>query len=386
MDKKIDTWDRHEDDWKGSFNFVLVIYFVIMFAFITVRVIAGLGWLSNLPPAVVEIGFSIVSQVLIMTAIPLFAVHAWRRKRRDTTIKETFASKGFDKPTWRVLGFAVLLGAIAYFFNIFISGLFNGVLAILGYRFPGGGGVETWSGVSGLFVLLALVAVLPGFCEEVTHRGMLMRSFIPRLGVMKAILFSSVMFGFMHLNVVQVFYAAILGYIIALATVATKSLWVGVIMHFMNNAMGIYFMFAYRYGWIGGGLMNALVGALDILGLILYALVIFGGFFAMMAIIRMFARENFQKKKSLHIAQLIQTDPNILKHSNGVYSFEEFHDVVDKTILRMGNWQRLKFFLEPTSVLGNKRPRLNRAEATLFWGVLFLGGIITTFTLVWGFL
>ena len=374
--------------WGKSFTWVLVTYLIIMLAFIAIRVVAGLGWLSSLPEAVVEIGFSVVSQIIIMAMIPLVSIHIMRKKQLiiPVTPKSTFASFGFDKPTGRVIAYGFLLGIIAYFFNIFVSSLFNGTLMLLGYRFPVGE-LGPWAGVGGFFVLITLVAVLPGFCEEVTHRGMLMKSFASRIGMMRAILFSSIMFGFMHLNVVQVFYAAILGYMIALATVATRSLWVGVIMHFMNNGLGIYLSFAGRYNWPLGGLMEGVFDLFGGFGIILFVVVIWGGFYAMMAIIQMFARQNYQKDKYLSLAQIISANPNILmRPDGGVYTLEEFGLNIDNAVARMHSWRRLKFYLEPETILGKRKMNLARREATLFWGLLFLGGIITVFTLVWGFL
>ncbi|MCL2587727.1 MAG: CPBP family intramembrane metalloprotease [Firmicutes bacterium] len=399
--RKEDTWGRTERDWDGSFKFVLIVYFVIMLAFVCLRVSASL-WLNFDPEndaawRWVDVGFTVIAQIMIMTAIPLFALHVWHRKKaqakRDplsvemqkTSFGSTFASFGFDKPSVRVIAFAFLLGFIAYFFNIFVSGLFNGVLSLFGYRFPGGG-FEVWSGVGGLFALLALVAVLPGFCEEVTHRGMLMRSFASRMGIMRAILFSSIMFGFMHLNIVQVFFAAILGYVIAIATVAMRSLWVGVIMHFMNNAMGIYLMFANRNGWFAGDFLERTLDGLSYFGILLFPLVIGGGFWLMFIIIRMFARENFLKRKTEHLGSLIQNNPAVLQHDGGIYSFEEFTQVVDNATQRMGWWQRFKFYIDPVGTVDKKPMNLTRGEATWFYGVLFLGGIITLFTMVWGFL
>ena len=400
MEQKRHVWDKHERDWDGSFNFVLITYIVIMLAFILVRMVAGFGWLSPSDPynyahmRAVDIGFGIVSQILIMTAIPVAAMFFWRRRRArhtgkglDNSVKSVGASFGFDKPNLKVIGFAVILGIIAFFFNIFVSALFNGILSFAGFR-NFSGGFEHWSGIGALFALLTLVAVLPGFCEEVTHRGMLLRSFTPRLGVMRAIMLSSIMFGFMHLNIVQVFYAAILGYIIALATVATKSLWTGVIMHFLNNGIGIYLSLASRpeNNWPLGNLFDSISGIFNIFGIFVYVIVIWGGLYLMLAIIRMFAQDNYTKNKAAHIGAIIRANPDIIKHNDRILTIEELTIHADTALQKLGNWQKLKFYLDPVHASGKRPAPLNRLESTLLCGVLFLGGIITLFTMVWGFL
>lgn len=372
--------------WEGGgvFTFVCAVYFVILLLFVALRVSAF--FLSeHMSRQGLEIFFTVTSQILIMTVIPFAAMFYYKRKQAKTRaklgdfsyltnskgtggeIKSIGASFGFNRPSGRVIAYAFLLGLLIYFFNIFVAGFFNGILSLLGYRFPGMG-AETFSGVGGLFITLFFIAVLPGVCEEVTHRGFLLGGFIKRLGVMRAVFFTSLLFGFMHLNIVQFFYAAILGYIIALAVLATRSLWVGIIMHFMNNGVGTYFSFASRNGWPGGNFLQDLIMAFAGAGLLVFVLLVGLIAFAIMKIIHMFARENFLKGR-----------------------IEEYERTGEQgqVFMRPGmTWLgKMKAYLE-YDFNGNstRRQKLNAKEATLFYGIIFLGSIITIFTLVWGFL
>jgi len=368
----LDKHFRHEV-WQRDNTFIVIcwIYLIIMLCFVTLRVIAGSGLIDGIDMRWVEIGFSILAQIVIMTFIPLVAIHIYRRKRKgfDPSFKNTFASFGFDKPSGRIIGYGFLLGALCFFLNMFVASMFQSILSLIGYRFPMGIGGSPFTGISGLFMLFFLVAILPGFCEEVTHRGFLMAGQIKRIGVMNAILFSSIMFGFMHLNIVQAFYAAVLGYIIALATLATRSLWTGVIIHFMNNGIGIYLAFAHANGWVGGNLMNTIVTLFSgSLGFVLYIGAAIGLFIWIMHIIYKFSREKFEKEQT----------------ARGGASQEMAERMMH--FPQMSKWGKTKFYLQASFDQGRDRKKFSPHERTVFLGILFLGGLITAMTLVWGLL
>lgn len=88
-----------------------------------------------------------------------------------------------------------------------------------------------------LWLILALAAT-PAICEEVLFRGVLLggtRSLEP----WRMILLNGVVFGAFHLSlstVVRFLPTAALGCVIAWAVWRTGSIWVGVAMHFLNNA------------------------------------------------------------------------------------------------------------------------------------------------------
>jgi len=388
---------NHDKIWDGSFTFVCWTYFVILLMFISLRVVSGLGWLEGLDNRVVEIGFSFLSQIVIMAGVPLVAMYIYKKRKEGKTEyvsmedakpkTNLWVSFGFDKPSIGTIGFAFLLGFLIYFFNIFVASFFNGILGLFGFRFGGGIGDMSFTGIGGLFVMLTLIAVLPGICEEVSHRGMLLKSFSSRMGIMRAMLFSSILFGFMHLNIVQVFFAAVLGYIIALATVATKSLWVGIIMHFMNNALATYLSIANRNGWFGGNLLQDMMSIFSGMGFILYIAFAIFLFWAIFQIIHVLARRTYEKDKSQHLITIIKQDPSVLtKPDGGVLTLDEFTATVDVALPRLSKWQKTKFFVDPMTLFKKRPMNLTRHERMIFYGILFMGGLITLFTMVWGFL
>ncbi len=89
-----------------------------------------------------------------------------------------------------------------------------------------------------LLWLLLLLAITPAVCEEIVFRGVLLggtRSLDP----WRMILLNGVVFGAFHLSfetVIRFLPTATLGALIAWAVWRTGSIWVGVVMHFANNA------------------------------------------------------------------------------------------------------------------------------------------------------
>lgn len=77
-------------------------------------------------------------------------------------------------------------------------------------------------------------AVVPAFAEEFAFRGILMGS-LRKYGDVFAIIVSSVMFGAMHGNVVQIPFAFMLGLIFGFVDCKTNSLFPSIGIHFLNN-------------------------------------------------------------------------------------------------------------------------------------------------------
>ena len=63
------------------------------------------------------------------------------------------------------------------------------------------------------------------------------------------LIISSILFGLMHLNVQQFFYASILGFIMGYITLVADSIIPSIILHFMNNALSTYFYYGSALGW-----------------------------------------------------------------------------------------------------------------------------------------
>ncbi|NUN14124.1 MAG: CPBP family intramembrane metalloprotease [Myxococcales bacterium] len=83
--------------------------------------------------------------------------------------------------------------------------------------------------------LVAAIAVLPGICEELLFRGAILQSFRSVMGIGWSVLFTSVLFGALHLSLYRFLGTAVLGAIAALLVIRGQSIVPGMIFHVLNN-------------------------------------------------------------------------------------------------------------------------------------------------------
>lgn len=89
---------------------------------------------------------------------------------------------------------------------------------------------------------LVSIAVFPAILEEIAFRGILMQS-LRRHGDIFALIFSSVIFGILHLNVAQAPFAMVAGVIMGYITLKAGSLIPAIMIHFCNNLLsGLLFI------------------------------------------------------------------------------------------------------------------------------------------------
>ncbi len=91
---------------------------------------------------------------------------------------------------------------------------------------------------SKLYHVLAY-AVLPAVCEEFVYRGIVCYEY-EKGGVARAIIFSSIFFGLLHFNIVNLPVYLFAGAILALTLYATRSLFATMIVHFLYNLFGLF--------------------------------------------------------------------------------------------------------------------------------------------------
>ena len=90
---------------------------------------------------------------------------------------------------------------------------------------------------------ILIVALLPAVCEELLFRGFLYSSFEARMTQRKAIVLVSVIFGLYHMNIVQSTTTAVIGLAICYLSAQSESLFPGILMHFLNNALSVTLTF-----------------------------------------------------------------------------------------------------------------------------------------------
>ncbi|MCB9687923.1 MAG: CPBP family intramembrane metalloprotease [Alphaproteobacteria bacterium] len=88
-------------------------------------------------------------------------------------------------------------------------------------------------------VAVLAFAVLPGLCEELLFRGALLGLTRRSLGPFARVLANAGLFALMHLSVHRLAPTGALGLILATLAVRSGSLWPGVVMHAVSNAIGV---------------------------------------------------------------------------------------------------------------------------------------------------
>lgn len=88
-----------------------------------------------------------------------------------------------------------------------------------------------------LIQAVIVIAVLPGICEEILCRGVLLRSIIPRFGVVGAVLLSGMAFGLLHLNLYRLLPTTFIGILLGFLAVSTGSIYPAMLAHALNNAL-----------------------------------------------------------------------------------------------------------------------------------------------------
>ncbi|NLK87616.1 MAG: CPBP family intramembrane metalloprotease [Clostridiaceae bacterium] len=87
-----------------------------------------------------------------------------------------------------------------------------------------------------LLVGIAIIGIAPGVCEELMHRGFLLKAY-ERRGSYKAVVIVSILFGIFHFDITNLLGPIFLGLIIGYYVVRTDSIFAGILAHFLNNAL-----------------------------------------------------------------------------------------------------------------------------------------------------
>lgn len=145
-----------------------------------------------------------------------------------------------DKPKNPRLLPLIIFGAfgVCLFGNIITSYFDIALESVFGFEMEMPEMPETPKSVVGVLFFYLSTAVVPALVEEIALRGIIMQP-LRRYGDMFAILCSSIIFGLMHCNLLQIPFAFIAGIAIGYAVTVTESVWTGVLIHFLNNAFSV---------------------------------------------------------------------------------------------------------------------------------------------------
>ena len=214
------------------------IYFVAILLVAILFVLGSFGIVTN------EFLSSFLIQIVVMFAVPLL-LYSLLCKRN---IKQTFKDTGFKKFSFKMLLISVALGFTLYFINSFVANTFASLISLFGYE-----SLSSSQSVTANYQFMLkefiLTALLPGFCEEFLHRGIMLHANKKHTNRRFCLIISSILFGLTHLNINQFFYATILGFLIGIVGLASDSIYPCIIIHVMNNFLSTYFYVGTFLDW-----------------------------------------------------------------------------------------------------------------------------------------
>lgn len=221
-----------------NFFKINLIYFTAMTCVAVVFVLGYKGIIKS------DVLSSFLIQIVVMFGVPMLMYTVLISKNK----KQTLVDAGFKKISGKMVGICLALGFVLYFINSFVADTFSSIIALLGYENLYGTTTITLS-YKLLLKEFVLSAILPGFCEEFLHRGIMLFTNKKVNNPRYCLIISSLLFGLMHLNINQFFYAAILGCLMGYIDLCADSIFPSMIIHFMNNFLSSYFFYGYYLNW-----------------------------------------------------------------------------------------------------------------------------------------
>jgi len=159
---------------------------------------------------------------------------------KKINIKETFR---FNKPGLLPMLLIAVISVPAYL----VANMLNTVLVYF-LQFTGdipAQSIPVPQNLSQLAVGILIIAVSPAICEEIMHRGLMLRAY-ERRGSYKAIVIVSIFFGIFHFDITNFFGPVFLGLIIGYYVIRTNSIFAGILAHFLNNTIAEIIQYHYR--------------------------------------------------------------------------------------------------------------------------------------------
>lgn len=371
-----------ENEHKSIFK-TYGIYFVSMFLFCIVRIVASLGLFPDGKWG--DVLSSLVIQVGILFLIPATLYALLLRVKPKQIIKTC----NYYKCNFVVILISIFIGFLCFFINIAVSSLFNGILSFLGYDFTKfSSSVDEGSmTVGNFFVDLFIVAVLPAMCEEFLHRGLVLQG-TKHAGYKKAIIFSSLLFALLHFNIRQVSYAFVIGLILGLVSVVSKNIWPAVIIHFINNAFSTYLDYAqYNNWWLG----NTMEKISDLLTTNSAIMVFVMGVIILLAIIALLCLAIWLLYKQSIVKSVYNAidkayDKERAKSDNPIVvsKAEAVKDVIENCTLLNLDYRTMQNPIDAVLPKENSRYKTIPKDRIFMWGAIVMGGLVTLFTYIWG--
>ena len=173
-------------------------------------------------------GLLITEYGIILAPVVLYSI--FTRKN----LKKVFKLKRLPlKSVVKIVGIAFTLLPIIAVANLLIIWL----IEHLSQAFEVG--IPTANTSNEYLVLMFVISITAGICEESLFRGVVLDAYEHRFGLKWGALFSGLLFGVFHFNPQNFIGPIILGVVFAYIVQITGSIWAGVLAHAMNNGIAV---------------------------------------------------------------------------------------------------------------------------------------------------
>ena len=166
--------------------------------------------------------------VQLVYLLPLVIVFAYRRVNPKAL--------GFGRFEWSTLGLGCGLLIVSY---IIILG-HNMLLTLLGVDTQGDQILQLFESLDSPIWFILVGVIFAPFVEELFFRGFLFQGFRQKYGWVGGAFLSSFIFGLAHLDLVAFIPTSILGFLLAYMYHRSNSVWPGIILHVLVNALGLF--------------------------------------------------------------------------------------------------------------------------------------------------
>lgn len=188
----------------------------------TVVVVAGLAITIAIGGREHAAASTVVLDVLLLFVTAGFSV------AYGATLKPALVRTGFGSPWgWAAVGAVVPLLLLNYGWATFVEWLAGG-------SGPPAFDVYRDAGMSHA-ALVCLIAVFPAISEELAFRGLMLPWMHAAVGERKALLYSSALFAALHLSYLSLPYLFLVGWVLGLARIRSRSLYPSIVLHFLHN-------------------------------------------------------------------------------------------------------------------------------------------------------
>ncbi len=335
----------------GFIYFVSITLVAIVFVLGSFGLITN-GWLS-----------ASLIQCVVLFGVPFLLYTIMVSKNA----KQTFADTGFKKINGKMIVISILLGVVLYIINSFVASTFSGLITLLGYESIKLGTVTETISYATLLKELLLSCFLPAVCEEFLHRGIMLLAHKKQTNPRYALIISSLLFGLIHLNINQFFYASILGGFMGYIALVSDSIFPSMIVHFMNNALSTYFYYGFYLKWPFATFVNDVEvfvsgNAFLYIGVVSLAVVL------MLWIYKLLTKQLMKERAQMDIKKII----NYLKVNS--LTIEEAQEKINQ----------VNEVLNQSELLKRQKQHKNMASTVFVVSSIVLGALVTISSFIWG--